>query len=288
MAQREEITFKEFRERFATEEECRIYLYENRFPEGFVCPRCGGKEYSYIKTRKVYQCSKCHKQVSLTANTVMHRTHLPLTIWFWAIYLCVTDKRGISAVCLQKSLCTCYESAWYLLKRIRKAMGQRDQKYLLSGLVEMDEAYTGGQISGEKRGRGTSRPPIGVAHSKSSCGRPGFLRIEAIDNLTHEALQKFADKNIAQDSTIECDGWRSYQCLEGYIIQAKNYSPDDHDLKWVHTAISNLKAFLLGTYHGRATDLQSYFYEFCYRYNRRWWPLQLFPRAISALATSCG
>ena len=71
----------------------------------------------------------------------MHRTHLPLTVWFWAIYLCATDKRGISAVQLSRTLGICYESAWYLLHRIRRAMTQRDEKYALSGIVEMDDGY---------------------------------------------------------------------------------------------------------------------------------------------------
>ena len=97
MAKATPISFKEFRTKFATEKDCRNYLFEERFPEGFVCPKCGGREYYYLKKRRACQCKSCRRQTSVTAGTVMHRTHLPLTVWFWAIYLCATDKRGISA-----------------------------------------------------------------------------------------------------------------------------------------------------------------------------------------------
>ena len=93
------------------------------------------------------QCKSCRRQTSVAAGTVMHRTHLPLTIWFWAIYLCATDKRGISAKGLARQLELSYESAWYLLVRIRSAMQDRDQNYMLEGLIEMDEAYLGAPTS---------------------------------------------------------------------------------------------------------------------------------------------
>ena len=141
MAHAEKITFQEFRTRFSTEESCRAELFRLRFPNGFVCPKCGCTEYYPVRGRNTFQCRACRRQTSVTAGTVMHRTHLPLTAWFWAIYLCATDKRGISAVQLSRTLNICYESAWYLLHRIRCAMAQRDENYALSGIVEMDDGY---------------------------------------------------------------------------------------------------------------------------------------------------
>lgn len=89
MAAAERITFADFQERFKTEEQCREYLFRQRFPNGFVCPSCGATEYYPIYRRNLCQCKKCRKQTSVTAGTVMHRTHLCLVLWFWAIYLCV-------------------------------------------------------------------------------------------------------------------------------------------------------------------------------------------------------
>ena len=120
MAKAATISFKEFQMRYHTEETCREELFRQRFPEGFVCPTCGCKEFSVIRSRNLCQCRSCRHQTSVTAGTVMHRTHLPLTVWFWAIYLCVTDKRGISAVQLSRTLGIGYDSAWHLLARIRK------------------------------------------------------------------------------------------------------------------------------------------------------------------------
>ena len=150
MARAESITFQEFRARFSTEDACRAELFRLRFPNGFVCPKCGCTEYYPVRGRSTFQCRACRRQTSVTAGTVMHRTHLPLTVWFWAIYLCATDKRGISAVQLSRTLNICYESAWYLLHRIRRAMAQRDENYALSGIVEMDDGYV---VAGRTRRR---------------------------------------------------------------------------------------------------------------------------------------
>ena len=113
MAHAESITFEKFRTRFSTEDACRAELFRFRFPNGFVCPKCGCTEYYPVRGRNTFQCRACRHQTSVTAGTVMHRTHLPLTAWFWTFYLCATDKRGISAVQLSRTLNICYGSAWY-------------------------------------------------------------------------------------------------------------------------------------------------------------------------------
>lgn len=285
MAHAQRITFAEYRSRFATEADCREYLFQIRFPEGFVCPKCGCTEYYPIRTRHICQCKNCRKQTSVTAGTVMHRTHLPLTVWFWAIYLCATDKRGISAVALSGQLCISYESAWYLLKRIRSAIGDRDQNYQLSGLVEMDEAYLGGPRHGGKRGRGTEQPKMAVAMSKTKSGKPLYLHLQMIPDVKTTTLQSFVDTHLKPGATVECDGYQSYHGLKNVECTAKKFTTGD--LKWLHTAISNFKAFLLGTYHGRCQDYQLYLNEFCFRFNRRGMRSELFSRLTRAVATSC-
>ena len=285
MAKAIPISFKEFRTKFTTEEDCQNYLFEERFPDGFVCPKCGEREYYYLKTRHTCQCKNCRRQTSVTAGTVMNRTHLPLTIWFWAIYLCATDKRGISAKGLARQLEVSYESAWYLLVRIRSAMKDRDQNYMLEGLIEMDEAYLGAPKRGKKRGRGTERKKMAVAVSKTDNDCPLFLRLQIIPDVTTASLQDVINGNVKPGSTIECDGLKSYPALENVSIDASTY--EIGDLKWVHVAIGNFKAFLLGTYHGSCGDYQPYLNEFCFRYNRRFHPAELFTRLSRAVATSC-
>ena len=285
MSKAEQISFKDFRTRFATKDDCREYLFAERFPGGFAFPKCGGHEYYSLKTRHVCQCKRCRRQTSVTAGTVMHRTHLPLTVWFWAIYLCATDKRSISAKGLARQLELSYESAWYLLVRIRSAMHDRDQNYLLEGIIEMDEAYLGAPKHGKKRGRGTEREKMAVAVSKDKENHPLFLRLQIIPDVTTTTLQSVVNTHIKSGSVIECDGYRSYLKLDNILVDASKYQIGD--LKWVHVAIGNFKAFLLGTYHGSCGDYQPYLDEFCFRYNRRFQPRQLFARLSRAVATSC-
>ena len=273
MARAERITFEEFRTRFSTEDACRAELFRLRFPEGFVCPKCGCTEYYPVRGRNMFQCRTCRHQTSVTAGTVMHRTHLPLTVWFWAIYLCATDKRGISAVQLSRTLDICYESAWYLLQ------------YTLSGIVEMDDGYVGGASRGGKRGRGTDKAKIVVALSKTKNGAALFTRMQVVEDVSGGTLQQVVNKVAAPGAKIECDGYRSYRNLSGVELDAKKYEPGD--LHWLHKAISNLKAFLLGTYHGRCRQLQMYLDEFCFRFNRRKTGDQIFMRLTRAVATSC-
>ena len=285
MARAESITFQEFRTRFNTEDTCRAELFRLRYPNGFVCPKCGCTEYYSVRGRNTFQCRACRHQTSITAGTVMHRTHLPLTVWFWAIYLCATDKRGISAVQLSRTLGICYESAWYLLLRIRAAMGQRDEKYVLSGIVEMDDGYLGGASHSGKRGRGTDKAKIVVALSKTENGAALFTRMQVVEDVTGGTLQQVIDKTIAPGAKIECDGYRSYRNLSGVTLDAKKY--ETGYLHWLHKAISNLKALLLGTYHGRCTQLQAYLDECCFRFSRRKTGNQIFMRLTRAVATSC-
>jgi len=285
MAKAVQITFKDFRTRFATEDDCRNYLFRERFPDGFVCPKCGSHAFYYLKTRHICQCKHCRRQTSVTAGTVMHRTHLPLTVWFWAIYLCATDKRGISAKGLARQLELSYESAWYLLARIRRAMHDRDQNYLLEGIIEMDEAYLGAPKRGKKRGRGTDRQKMSVAVSKDKKERPLFLRLRVIPDITTASLQSVVNDYVKAGSTIECDGYKSYPALENVEVNPSKYQIGD--LKWVHAAVGNFKAFLLGTYHGSCGDYQPYMDEYCFRFNRRFLPAQLFARLLRAVASSC-
>lgn len=135
------MSFAQFLKRFPNEKACAEYLYNIKWPDGFVCPVCGHRHGYALNRPGRYQCAKCRHQTSITANTVMHRTHLPLTKWFWAIYLVACDKRGISALTLAGRISVSYETAWYLLKRIRMAMEARDAHYTLAGIIEFDDSY---------------------------------------------------------------------------------------------------------------------------------------------------
>ena len=187
---------------------------------------------------------------------------------------------------MSRPLGICHDSAWHLLDMIRTAMGQRDENYLLFGIVELDDGYIGGNSHNGKRGRGTDKSKIVVVLSKSANGAALYARMNVVDNIQGKTLQQFVDQYFAPDIKVECDGYRSYLNLEGIQLQPKKYEVGD--LHWLHKAISNLKTFLLGARHGRCTKLQAYLDEFCFRFNRRMTGDQVFLRLVRAVATSCG
>jgi transposase-like protein len=130
----EEMTLMKFMEKFKTEQDCHDHFFKIKWPKGFVCPKCSCVEYGFIETRNLYQCKKCGHQASLTAGTIMHKSHLSLRKWFCAMFLMVHDKRGISAKQLSKDIEISYGTAWFLLQKLRSAMGQRDAQYILGGI----------------------------------------------------------------------------------------------------------------------------------------------------------
>jgi len=292
MAHKEEMNLVEFTERFGTEGKCREYLYLARWPEGFICPKCGVKNEPFqITSRNKYQCKHCTHQASVTAGTIMDKTKTPLNKWFLAIYLMSTDKRGCSALRLKRELGIAYDTAWTMTHKIRNAMKQREGLYLLQGIVEMDDAFFGSPSEGGKRGRGTDKTPVVIGLSLDEKGRPEYVRAQIIPSVDGDSLLTFAQQTITKGSTIHTDGLPSYNKLRenGYQLISENFDPtgNPEHLKWLHILVSNMKAFMLGTYHGvHSKHLQAFFDEFCYRFNRRFWQAQLFPRTLNACLSS--
>ena len=289
--QREEMNLKEFMDRFHTEEACREHFFHTKWPEGYQCPKCGHGEYSFIKSRNLYQCKNCDHQASLTAGTIMHRSHTGLREWFLAIYLFTHDKRGISASGLAKSAGISYYTAWLMLHKLREAMSSRDSEYFLSGLVEMDDAFFGAPAVNGKRGRGTDKTPAIIALSLDEKNCPQYVNIEIVGTVDGANIVKAARSMVQPGATIRTDGLPAYNGLggEGYEHQGELFDPENRPehLHWLHVIVSNLKAFIQGTYHGlEIKHLQRYFDEFCYRFNRRRFANQLFNRLLTACAST--
>lgn len=276
-----------FLKRFSTEAACQEYLADQRWKDGYVCPKCGSRQ-GYRLGNGRYQCARCRHQVSLTAGTVLHKTHMPLTKWFLAFYLVCQDKRGISAVHLSAQLGTTYKTAWYMLKRIRNAMGQRDETHQLEGVIDFDDAYFGGPVTGKKRGRGTEKVKVFVALSLDSHGNPRHLKMRVTPNIKQASVRKFAQSSFAENSVIRSDGYRSYiPALKDFSHEHKTYDPGSGLLHWLHIIIGNAKAFILGTYHGLPKDnLQSYLDEFCFRFSRRSFGPALLDSLVLAISAS--
>jgi transposase-like protein len=293
LAKKESMNLIQFQKAFQTEEACHQHLYKMKWSEGFRCPKCNHDRAYEIKTRKLplYECTSCHHQTTVTVGTVFEKTRTDFVKWFWAIYLIAHDKRGVSATYLSDELGVAYQTAWTIQHKVRKAMGERDSMYTLAGIVELDDAFFGAPTEGGKRGRGTEQTPVLVALSLDKKGHPKYLKMQVIPNVKGVTLVDFAQKYIEAGSTITSDKYRSYRALakEGYTHEAKLFNPVDNPdhLKWLHTIISNAKAFISGTYHGLdSKHLQAYLNEFCYRFNRREMKSELFNRLAQCCVSS--
>ena len=276
-----------FMKQYSTEAQCREYLAGLRWKSGYVCPKCGC-HHAYRLANGRYQCAKCRHQVSVTAGTVLHKTHMPLTQWFLVFYFVCQDKRGISAVQLEAMLGTTYKTAWFMLRRIRIAMGQRDKTHQLNGVIEFDDAYFGGPTAGKKRGRGTEKAKVFVALSLDERGNPLYLKMRVTPNLKQASVMKFARTAFADSCVIHSDGYRSYiPALGGFTHEHRSYDPHSGLLHWLHIVISNAKAFILGTYHGLPKKhLQSYLDEYSFRFSRRNFGRALAERLTLSVALS--
>jgi transposase-like protein len=278
----------EFKNIFPDEESCREYLFDMRWPNDFVCPKCGSVRYSYHSTRILYECLECRYQASITAGTIFHNTRTPLEKWFWTIFLMARQKSGVSALGLKKMLdIKSYETVWLMCNKIRKAMADRDANYKLAGLVEMDESYFGGKHSGT-RGRGAEGKTIVAVCCENNGNHPGYASMKVIDEATSDELLKVANDKIEKDNTvIKADAFKAYKYLntQGYTLESQKGSGKKASevLPWVHTLISNVKATINGIFHGvSGKHLQRFLDECCYRFNRRRKETELFDRLLLA------
>jgi transposase-like protein len=279
---------REFQSKFATEEACQEYLAAFRWPDGFVCPRCGkGRAYELVKLRR-WQCADCRHQVSLTAGTILHNTKTPLMVWFWAAYLMTTDRRGLSALFLQRQLALRrYETAWMLLHKFRRAMVNLTREPL-QGEVEVDDTWVGGTqvgLRGSRQLKGRKAALVLVAVEKRGRGT-GRARMEVIPDFKSTTLIDFLKRNVAPGSKVYTDGLKSFTGLqEAGFKHVPRSQPLRIDLRkgaksvvpLADCAIGNLQQWLIGTYHGVSREqLQVYLDEFVFRHNRRRLPMAAF------------
>lgn len=276
------LTILEFQQRFGTEEACREYLFASRWPDGFICPACGGCEAGAQTRRHLWVCTACGRQTSITAGTVMHKTRMPLRTWFWAAYLVSTFHPGISAKQLQRQLGVgCHETAWAMLHKLRGAMvaPERDP---LKGEVEIDEFFLGGHEEGLKGGRQHGKKAlVGIAIEVRGQGS-GRLRLQVLENSQAKTLEAFTKATTTPGAVVHTDGLPSYNGLPklGYDHRPRKVAsvgPGEELLPRVHRAVSNLKAWMHGTHRGVSdAHLPAYLDEYVFRHNRRRSPMASF------------
>ena len=265
-------------ETYGTEEKCEQALLNLKWPNGFKCPCCGATSYCKLKSRKLYQCNRCHHQTSLTSGTIFASTKLSLRTWFVAIHLLTQSKTSVSALELKRQLGVSYNSAWMIKHKIMQVMKEQDDSQLLSGLIQVDDVVWGGEHRGGKRGRGAeNKTPFVAAVSVDDNGRPVKMNMNVLKGFKNEEIHRWAKGHLAPGSTVISDGLACFGAVKNAGCQHERIitggGPGCVNMKeftWVNTMIANVKTALAGTCHSiNPKHLPRYLGEFCYRFNRR-------------------
>ena len=294
-----------FSAHFGTEDDCREHFKLERDKIGLTC-KCGSTEHFWIKSRLSYECKICRSRTSLKSGTIMENSNLSFLIWYKTMFLMSVTKKGFSAKEIQKQLgLKRYEPVWAMVHKLRKAMGNRDAKYTLEGMIEFDEAYftvESSEIEQEKgiRGKGAvgkqnvammaESTPLEDIDSGKKEKQVRFFKAKVLNGHNGEEINETIKQSIDNQSIVFTDKSASYvdiaDFVELHIMEKSSKETTEETLKWVHIAISNAKRNLLGNYHKiKRKYLQLYLNEFIYKLNRRYFGDSLFERLIIANIT---
>ena len=284
-----------FSAHFGTEEDCRNHFKSERDKIGLTC-KCGSTEHFWIKSRLSYECKICRSRTSLKSGTIMENSNLSFLIWYKTMFLMSVTKKGFSAKEIQKQLgLKRYEPVWAMVHKLRKAMGNRDAKYTLEGMIEFDEAYftvESSEIEQEKgiRGKGAvgkqnvammaESTPLEDLETGKKEKQVRFFKAKVLDGHDGKEINETIKESIDNQSIVFTDKSTSYvdiaDFVELHIMEKSSKETTEETLKWVHIAISNAKRNLLGNYHKiKRKYLQLYLNEFIYKLNRRYFGCKL-------------
>lgn len=303
----------EFSACFPDEQSCKLHFREVREKQGMTCSKCGSKKMRWSQKHERWECQPGRHRTSLRAGTVMENSHLPFSYWYKAMHLMSSQKEGISALALQQELGhKRYEPIWSMLHKLRSIMGKRDELYQIEGSFELDEGFFEHVImdkkererieeQGVKRGRGSeekSKVLVMVGsqtvenhdakkHDKNR--KCGFLKMQVIKDLKAGTIEEQVVKKASNQATAQTDDSTSYtglkKLLKEHIVYDSSCEKAQKALPWVHTAISNAKRKLLGTYYMVSDKyMQNYLNEFAYMFNRRFFKENKFDRLVIAAA----
>lgn len=261
-------------DQFHSEDACRAYLEDLRWPNGMACLRCGSTSVSRIQTRNQLDCNSCRYRFSATTGTIFHDTHLPLWKWLLATYTMLESKKGVSANQIKRELSISYKTAWYLCHRIRDAMTQAQANAKpLSGIVEADETFVGGETHGMGRAyKGNKAIVVGVVQ------RQGEVRLQVAEDRSRKVLHEIVVKNtVPETEAIYTDEWVGYDRLGDADTRHAtiNHSLDEYVRGDVHTnsvegVWSLLKRSIVGSYHQVSVKhLPAYVEELEWRFSQR-------------------
>ena len=290
------MSLREFQARFGTDEQCRQALLEARWPYGFRCPSCEGAEHSRFERhgRSYWQCSACRAQTSLTAGTIFDASKLPLTVWFLGMYLLTQTKTGMSALELHRHLGVSYRTAWLVKHKLMQVMYEQERDRRLEDIVQIDDAFLGGERTGGKRGRGSeNKVPLVAAVQTTANGQAIFTRLDVLPDWKVPTVARWAVKALAPSTHVVSDGLYSFNgvksanCSHEPIIHGTGKQSVQHPrFMAINTLLGNLKMWMNTTFRGFKNShyAMRYMAEFQYRFNRRFDLAKLMPRLLQSCA----
>ena len=295
-----------FTAHFDSEEACRNHFKEERDKIGVVCKRCGHTKHFWIKSRWSYECKSCRSRTSLRSGTIMQGSNLPFLVWYRTMFLLSATKKGFSSKEIQKQLgLKRYEPVWAMVHKLRKAMGNRDARYTLEGMIEMDEGYftvESSEIEKTQGGRGrgaagksnvavmaesTQLEDVESGKKSSQCR---YFKAKVLNSHKASEINETIEDSFDEKSIVFTDDSTSYVDISDYVelhvAEKSSEKMTKETLRWVHITISNAKRNLLGNYHKiKGKYLQLYLDEFVYKLNRRYFGDRLFERLVIANIT---
>lgn len=274
------LSMPEFFDAYGSVEQCEALVRGWRWPGGFSCPRCQGSWHSEFRRhdRLYFQCCGCRYQCSLVSGTVFESSKLPLPTWFLAMHWMTQAKNNVSALELKRHLGVSYPTAWLLKHKLMQVMLNREQWRQLTGRVEIDDAYLGGEIQGGRAGRGSpNKIPFVVAVQTTESGQ-AILMCLSQRPFTKESIRDFAEKSLAAPATLVSDGLGCFTAVRGMGILHQQHitgsgpaSAKNPAFLAVNTVLGNIKTSLAGTYHafGFRKYAHRYLGQVQYLFNRR-------------------
>lgn len=286
-------SLKECQARFREDDACRKYWAACRWPAGFRCARCGQRAAFELPHRRLWPCTACGRQTSLTAGSALHRTRRPLTVWFWAAYLVTTHTPGLSAVQRQRQLGLSDETAWARLHKLRLAMVTPEREPL-KDKAEVDETYLGGPEVGLPGGRQLREKALSVGAVEVRGKAAGRVRLQVVPDASARSLTGFVQRTVAPGTLILTDGWGAYAPLSNMGDRHRPRTQGTPEraatlLPHIPRVVGNLTTWRRGTPHGVGHDhLQAYLDEFAFRFNRRRTPLAAFQTLLGLASGAHG
>lgn len=294
----------EFIQKFPDEDACRLKFKEQRDQIGIICDKCNCKEHYWHENKLCYECKHCHRRISLRSGTVMQSSKLPFRYWFVTMHLLTCTKKSFSTEELRRQIGhKRYQPIWEMVNKLRDVMGKRDNKYQLSGQMELDDAFFSTEIPQDqkdkplKRGRGSqSKSKVLVMAESTFVDAPKkghkpksvkHIKMQVINDLKSNTITNIVKEQVDKSAQLITDDSTSYYKLKEHAKshEAVVVEPDMIPtlLPWVHIAISNAKRLLLDVHHKLKNEyLQYYLNEYCYKFNRRYFGDKIFDRLLIA------